>query len=114
MRTLPLLLLFFPLLACPGTPARPSLPDGQENDVCGIAEEQTRKCAFPLECRRMPIAAVDPKDAERGMSGENGGCGGIAGRQCAKGLSCEMAKEDVMVADAMGTCRQEWRCGPKR
>lgn len=115
MRPIPLLLLFsFPTVLACGTPKAPSLPDGQDNDVCGIAEDHTRKCAFPLECQRVPIEAIDPKDKERGMSGENGGCGGVAGRPCAKGLSCEMAKEDVVVADAMGTCRQEWRCHAKK
>lgn len=98
--------------AC-GSPRAPSLPDGQENERCGIAEDVTRKCAFPLECKRAPIGSISPAEAERGMSGENGGCGGIAGKQCAKGLVCEVPDRDVMVADAMGTCRQEWQCHKK-
>ena len=107
------LLLFAVLLVACSSPRAPSLPDGQEKERCGIAEDITRKCAFPLECKRVPIGTISPEEAERGMSGENGGCGGVAGKQCAKGLVCEVPDRDVMVADAMGTCRQEWQCHKK-
>jgi hypothetical protein len=47
-----------------------------------------------------------PPVSHRAPVAEGGMCGGIAGFQCASGLSCQMPAGQCHVADGAGTCRQ--------
>ena len=91
----------------PATPAPVSIPEGQEGEPCAIGDRTVRTCGFRLVCVPKPVAAPDDKQL---VSVDGAPCGGVGGIQCLAGLGCQLAADDVMVADAMGTCRQESVC----
>lgn len=111
----PHLLCLLALAGCPEPPVAPAatapVAQGLEGEPCAIGDRVVRQCGPRLTCVAKPHAPFDPQ-AKQILSADGSPCGGVAGIQCAEGLGCQLKDDDVMAADAMGTCRQESVCEP--
>ena len=90
------------------SPPQPQSALAKEGEACGGADHVA--CAAGLECHeeRRELAPL-PQD-DKLVSGPGGACGGIAGLHCQEGLQCDMPRDQLMVADGMGTCGFPARC----
>jgi len=112
VRPVALFVVLAVLAACHGAEA-PSTPLGQQGDTCKVGERVERQCQNPLVCTLQPYTAPANPPGVHGPdlpSDEGGACGGVAGFHCAEGLACSMAPDQVLVADAMGSCARVSKC----
>ncbi len=111
----PLFVCLLAIAGCPEPPVAPVAPapvaEGLEGEPCAIGDRAVRQCGRGLTCVAKPHRPFDDKEKQI-LSADGSPCGGVAGIQCADGLGCQLKDDDVMRADAMGTCRQESVCEP--